>query len=95
MMVAIFSRLYKILLAHMNSFHADKDRDRAYNHNNINDSSSGSPQTSPETDLEQYYANLEIPYGSGLAEAKVAWRKMMKRYHPDLYSNDTERYKTA
>ena len=56
-----------------------------------------SPAGPPTVDqrLAGYYANLEIPYGSGLAEAKVAWRKMMKRYHPDLYSNDTERYKTA
>lgn len=45
--------------------------------------------------LAGYYANLEIPYGSDLGTAKVAWKKMMKQYHPDLHSSDPDKRKIA
>ncbi len=42
-----------------------------------------------------YYANLEIPYGADLETVKKAYRKMMKQYHPDKFSGDPEKQKTA
>ena len=45
--------------------------------------------------LAQYYANLEIPPGSDLTTARRAWKRLMKRYHPDLHSGDPERVKVA
>jgi len=45
--------------------------------------------------LAQYYANLEIPFGSDLNTIKTAWKTMMKKYHPDLHSNDKEKQETA
>ncbi len=48
-----------------------------------------------ENPLAQYYANLEIPQGSDLNTARRAWKRMMKRYHPDLHSGDPERVKLA
>ncbi len=38
--------------------------------------------------LAQYYANLEIPYGSDLETAKKAWKELLKKYHPDRHSNE-------
>jgi len=90
-MIEIFVRLYKILLAQINSFPGGKGLDEAY----INEDWGNNAKEVQEADLAQYYASLEIPYGADLKEAKAAWRKMMKKYHPDLYSNDPERYKTA
>ncbi len=45
--------------------------------------------------LAQWYANLEIPYGSDLRTAKQAWRKLMKSYHPDLHSKDEKKKEIA
>ena len=45
--------------------------------------------------LRQYYANLEIPYGSDIQKAKNAWKQMMKQYHPDLHAKDPEKQQNA
>ena len=57
--------------------------------------------TGPERDgaedpeLRACYANLEIPYGSDLKTAKTAWRRLMKRYHPDLHGKDPKKREVA
>lgn len=57
----------------------------------------GSPPRPPPRDarLAQYYANLEIPYGSDLATVRRAWKRLLKLYHPDLHGDDPERRRTA
>ena len=45
--------------------------------------------------LAQYYANLEIPYGSDLTTAKKAWKKLMRQYHPDRHASDPEKRQLA
>lgn len=39
-------------------------------------------------EIAQYYAQLEIPYGSDLQTVKKAWRKLIRKYHPDLHANE-------
>ena len=41
--------------------------------------------------LAKYYANLEIPIGSDQAIIKNAWKKQLKKYHPDLHCSDPEK----
>ncbi len=41
--------------------------------------------------LARYYANLEVPYGSDLETVHEAWKRLMRKYHPDLHSADPER----
>ena len=55
-----------------------------------------SPAT-PEADavLAGHYANLEVPFGSELETVRAAWRRMMKKYHPDLHCRDPERRRIA
>jgi len=55
------------------------------------------PQTSSGIDpqLAQYYANLEIPYGTDLETARQAWKRLLKQYHPDLHANDLEKRRVA
>ena len=48
-----------------------------------------------DPELARWYANLEIPYGSDVETAKKAWRRLMKRYHPDLHSTDLEKKEIA
>ena len=45
--------------------------------------------------LAEYYANLELPYGSDLETVRAAWRRMMKQYHPDRHARDEQKRRTA
>lgn len=45
--------------------------------------------------LAGYYANLEIPYGSDLETAKESWKRLLRKYHPDLHSNNPDRRQVA
>ena len=45
--------------------------------------------------LASYYANLEIRPGSTREEVKAAWKRLMRKYHPDLHSTDPEKRETA
>lgn len=38
------------------------------------------------------YRILELPPGSGLEEVKAAYRRLAKRYHPDLAGGDSRRF---
>jgi hypothetical protein len=35
--------------------------------------------------LARYYDRLEVPYGSDWATVKSAYRRLMRKYHPDLH----------
>src|SRR5262249_12738989 len=48
-----------------------------------------------ENKIAQYYAQLEVPYGSDLETVKQAYRRLMRKYHPDLHSGDAEKQKIA
>lgn len=45
--------------------------------------------------IRRYYANLELPIGATLAEVKAAYRRLMRRYHPDLHQADGEKAAVA
>ncbi len=44
---------------------------------------------------KKYYDVLELPYGSDFQEIKKAYRKLLKKYHPDLFQGNTEKQKKA
>jgi DnaJ-class molecular chaperone len=48
-----------------------------------------------EDPLARHYAHLEIKPGAGREAVKSAWKRMMKKYHPDLHDSDPEKRKTA
>lgn len=48
------------------------------------------PRGKAQKTIAEYYANLEVPYGSDLATVKESYRKLMRRYHPDRHANDPE-----
>jgi DnaJ-domain-containing protein 1 len=43
----------------------------------------------------EYYANLELEYGVGFDEIKKAYRRLLKKYHPDLFQNNPEKLEAA
>ncbi len=74
------------------------DQDSAANHgsaeSNGNEARNGA-SIPDDPNLAQFYANLEISYGSDVETARRAWKTMMKKYHPDLHGNDPERQRVA
>src|SRR5206468_12588591 len=50
---------------------------------------------SRENKIAQYYAQLEVPYGASLQTVKQSYRRLMRKYHPDLHSGDPEKQKVA
>ena len=52
-------------------------------------------QTNIDPELASYYANLEVPYGADFKTVDMAWKRMLKKYHPDLHSNDPEKQQIA
>lgn len=48
-----------------------------------------------DPELAQCYANLEIPYGSDLQTTRRAWKRLLRKYHPDLHSGDPEKMHLA
>ncbi|MGF1533902.1 MAG: J domain-containing protein [Bernardetiaceae bacterium] len=43
----------------------------------------------------EYYRLLELAPNASMEEIKAAYRKMMKKYHPDRFPNDPTRQKAA
>lgn len=43
----------------------------------------------------KYYSALELAPGAGKEEIKKSWKKLMRKYHPDLFHTDPERRKLA
>ena len=43
----------------------------------------------------EYYANLELDYGSSFDDIKKKYRTLLKKYHPDKFHNDDKKRKIA
>ena len=54
-----------------------------------------SPIDRESADIRRYYANLELPIGAPLPEVKAAYRRLMRRYHPDRHQHDPDRARAA
>ena len=53
------------------------------------------PRREESPEIRRYYANLELPIGASAAEVKAAYRRLMRRYHPDRHHGDPQRQATA
>lgn len=63
--------------------------------NSIGGRRSPSPRPSIDAELADYYANLEVPYGSDLVTVREARKRLLRKYHPDLHSADREKRRIA
>ncbi|MFH0901672.1 MAG: J domain-containing protein [Pseudomonadota bacterium] len=45
--------------------------------------------------LAKHYAVLELPYGADFETVKAAYRRLMRKYHPDLHGHSPEKLKAA
>ncbi len=48
-----------------------------------------------DSELAKCYANLEVAHGADLETVTRAWKGLLRKYHPDLHSNDPEKLKIA
>jgi|TARA_B110000438_G_scaffold301292_1_gene355809 hypothetical protein len=48
-----------------------------------------------EDHLARYFANLELTPSANRSELKASWKRLMKKYHPDLHSSDQGKKKIA
>jgi DnaJ-domain-containing protein 1 len=48
-----------------------------------------------DPELVGAYKTLDLPYGSPIAEVKTAYRKLMRKYHPDLHNQSPKKQKAA
>ncbi|RME53516.1 MAG: hypothetical protein D6795_05260 [Deltaproteobacteria bacterium] len=51
------------------------------------------PREDPQ--LARYYAQLEVEYGADLQTVKKAWKRLMRKYHPDFHANDPVKQQIA
>ena len=45
--------------------------------------------------LRELYAQLEVPYGAPFEEVKKSFRRLMRKYHPDLHAGNPQKQTTA
>lgn len=50
---------------------------------------------SQEKTIRDYYANLEVEFGADMDTVKASYRNLMRKYHPDRYTNDPEMERMA
>jgi len=53
------------------------------------------PRSEDDKTIEDYYANLEVPYGADRETIKESYRRLMKRYHPDRFDENPEMQELA
>jgi DnaJ-domain-containing protein 1 len=51
--------------------------------------------SSANTQEKAYYQALEVPPGASFDEIKAAYKKLVKKYHPDLFHNNPEKRRYA
>jgi DnaJ-domain-containing protein 1 len=45
--------------------------------------------------IAKYYKVLDLPYGADFEQIKTAYRKLMRKYHPDLHHQTPQKAKAA
>ena len=54
-----------------------------------------SGRSTPDSEMQQAFKNLEVPFGTPFDKVKKAYKTLLKKYHPDRYANDPEKFKFA
>lgn len=92
--MSLFKRIENIIKSNIN--HKEEKND--ININSYEDIYYGDSKTIPneENKLEKkYYRILELEYGSDFNSIKKAYKRLLKKYHPDLFQNKPEKLKSA
>jgi DnaJ-domain-containing protein 1 len=74
---------------------AEEAWDRAFETARARAGVRGSPPANPAADRKRWYATLELEQGADLQQVRRAYRRLMKKYHPDRFANDPEKLEVA
>ncbi len=96
---SLFKRLARIARAefdlHRQKKYNDPVEQKSYDDSSSNFGANTGFASSQDAKIANYYANLEIPYDSDLETVTKAWKKLLRKYHPDMHSTDPEKVKIA
>lgn len=48
-----------------------------------------------DSPAERYYANLELAPGASFEDIRAAYRRLLRKYHPDKHDRDPEKSRIA
>lgn len=89
--MGLFKRIKNIIKSNLNH-----DPEQEIDLNDYEDlyfeDSTDLPQDNTE---REYYANLELEYGADFNKIKSAYRRLLKKYHPDFYQNNPKKQEAA
>ena len=98
-MANVFGRIYDVLRADLEarlSRWETRVEDRRHRRAPKSEQQAKAPRSSgADSELAGYYSNLEVPYGSDLETVRASWRRLVRRYHPDLHGTDPEKQRVA
>jgi transposase len=57
--------------------------------------SGGGSKATSEKRLRELYEQLEVPYGASFEDVKRSFRRLMRKYHPDLHAGDPVKHQAA
>ena len=91
--MSLFKRIRNIVRSNINSEKAINIDINSYEDIYYDDSK---VIVNEENKLEKkYYKVLELEYGSDFESIKKSYKKLLKKYHPDLFQNKPEKLKSA
>lgn len=88
----IFTRITNIIKSNINF---EKDLENTNLEEFESDYYSDTKINTIDNKEEQYYKILELEYGAGFDKIKSSYRRLLKKYHPDLFQNDEKKLEYA
>ncbi|MBN1961169.1 MAG: DnaJ domain-containing protein [Deltaproteobacteria bacterium] len=103
----ILSRLYNVVRSNLNRSIEDADFVEDMHYDNVqtgdavddrNSHNSGTNNLDAgksKNIADKYYANLELAKGATYTEIKAAYRRLLRKYHPDKHEQNVDKVKIA
>ena len=89
--MSLFSRIKNIIRSNINQ----SDNEPEIDINSYEDIYYQDSKIDENEEDKKYYKILELEYGADFNQIKKAYRRLLKKYHPDLYQTEPEKLKTA
>ena len=90
----LFKRIENIIKSNIN-YKAEKNDINIDSYEDIYYSDSKTIPNDENKLEKKYYRILELEYGSDFNSIKKAYKRLLKKYHPDLFQNKPEKLKSA
>jgi len=74
---------------------AEEAWDRAFETARARAGVRGDPPSDPAADRKRWYRALELEPGADAEAVRKAYRRLLKKFHPDRFANDPEKLKVA